>query len=90
MRVIDGDKLKKFFDKLQKKYGDNIHPTWSQLVGIVDKCPTIDSVQVVRCKDCNNRVTEIHNVHMSYCEVWGADVKEDGYCSYGVRKGGSK
>ena len=54
----------------------------------MDSAPTIDAVQVVRCKDCQY-------AHMStdgsvkYCEVWFPDEAEyidgDDYCAYGVR-----
>lgn len=49
--------------------------------------PTVDAVQVVRCKDCK------HSEHWygdkNLCYLWsetGIDVFEDGYCSYGKRR----
>lgn len=52
-----------------------------------EHAPTIDAVEVVRCKDCK------HSEHWygdkCLCSLWselGIDVFEDGYCSYGERR----
>ena len=55
----------------------------------LDEQPTVDAVEVVRCKDCKHRYYNEYN-EMYCCEHWsdGFDtvVCEDSFCSYGERK----
>ena len=58
-------------------------------VQIVTELPTIDAVEVIRCKDCKHRYNGkdcTHPLLLSYS--WGAirNVKDDDFCSYGERK----
>lgn len=49
-------------------------------------CPTIDAVQVVRCKDCKH--AEPWYSDKSRCFLWhesGIDVFQDGFCNYGEK-----
>lgn len=50
----------------------------------IDNAPTIDAVEVVRCKECKHWNEEDHwcNIRDSY----GWDYTPDDYCSYGERK----
>lgn len=48
----------------------------------IDKAPTIDAVEVVRCKDCSNRDTDTCPAYQS---IFG-DMYDDDYCSFGERK----
>lgn len=62
---------------------------WNSAVEIIQNAPTVDAVEVVRCKDCKNRYYN-HFQGEFCCEAWadGYDtiVCEDGFCSYGERK----
>ena len=57
----------------------------------VDKQPTVDAVEVVRCKDCmfSKKVDrrepkyECENIFREGCIQW---IGSDDYCSYGYRK----
>lgn len=60
-----------------------------QVIRILDECPTLDAVEVVRCKDC------IHRVYVDMgddigeiggCELFGCAMHYDAFCSYGERK----
>ncbi len=56
---------------------------------IVDEAPTIDPVQVVRCKECKYKDTwykdEVYNVYV--CGLSGLHIVEDrDFCSYGERR----
>jgi hypothetical protein len=60
---------------------------------LVDLCPTIDAVPVVRCKDCKHFETP----YCMLCKTrigagyWSHDMayrKPDDFCSYGKRKDG--
>ena len=63
---------------------DQLH--W--LNAIIEKQPTADAVEVVRCKDCK------YYEHPEYygggtkdvCRTFKRQMKEDDYCSYGERK----
>ena len=53
----------------------------------VDEQPTVDAVEVTRCRDCkyheDTSVTEYE-----HCCLIGKTVRYNDFCSYGERKGG--
>lgn len=58
---------------------------------ILREAPTVDAVEVVRCRDCkywgSGKYCE------SYCNRYGnmmTDINPDDFCSYGERKDGDK
>ena len=54
---------------------------------LIDKMPTIDAVEVVRCKDCKYREQE--EIGMVYCpNVIGGWTPNDWFCADGERKDG--
>lgn len=64
----------------------------SAVVTYLAELSTVDAVEVVRCQDCKHRHDGkdcTHPLLLSYS--WGAlrNVKDDDFCSYGERKGGS-
>lgn len=83
MRLIDADELK---DRL-KEYcidGDTNAEYWYSIMGIddcINNAPTIDAVEIVRCKDC------YYFTSGKYCGLnTGEATNEDDYCSYGARR----
>ena len=53
------------------------------LKGVLDTVeaqPTVDAVEVVRCKDCCNRTKS------RWCNLLMMDVEDDSFCSYGKRR----
>ena len=82
MRLIDADALKRraitvrFFGK------DIMMVSTSE----IDDAPTIDAVQVVRCKDCKHYIVEGITTQYGWCHEYKHSVDEDDYCSYGERK----
>ena len=56
----------------------------------VDEQPTVDAVEVVRCKDCKRweRYTEV-NRDYGGCRRYSSTMRYDDFCSYGERKGGA-
>lgn len=73
MRLIDADALERLF----AKYGD----AWV----IINNAPTIDAVEVVRCKDCKWFSWNVEkNI---YCMLWrNVHIKPDSdFCSFGER-----
>ena len=52
---------------------------------LVDSQPTVDAVEVVRCKDCKQHIeTKAENV--AYCQKFNRFMKVDDFCSYGERR----
>ena len=89
MRLIDADALKekKFPDREISGYGEGTayRCGWNDAIeAICENEPTIDAVEVVRCKDCKYKYM--------YKSVWecpyGLMITADGYCNYGERKEG--
>ena len=48
---------------------------------VIDNVPTVDAVEVVRCKDCKHRYSD------SWCEY--VDDDDNFYCARGERKEGA-
>ena len=54
---------------------------------IINKVPAVDTVEVVRCKDCkHNPGYEAKAKNMVWCRQWRAYVSNTGFCSYGERR----
>ena len=78
MRLIDADALKRDICKYcNDVYSDEpCEPSDCEHMRIIDSQPTIDAVEVVRCKDCRS-----HNM-CNFEQYQGLD----GFCSYGERR----
>lgn len=84
MRLIDADALgvgRCSRDLLPADYCAG----WNGLVRLLEKAPTVDAVEVVRCKDCKHYKPEEYECG---CDFAGGlpYVKADDYCSYGEGK----
>ena len=80
MRLIDGDLLMKtVFNDVVLVDGE-VKGVGLILAETVDKAPTIDAVEVVRCRDCKHRYSD------SWCEY--VDDDDNFYCARGKRKDG--
>lgn len=77
MRLIDADVLLKYAGNC---YDEDDHLLYAVGTGTIMRMPTIDAVQVVRCKDCKY----MDENHLT-CSVWESGTDYDGYCSYGER-----
>ena len=54
------------------------HSTHDIITHFLDRCPTVDAVEVVRCKDCKE---------IASCRIREVGFfTEDGYCQYGERR----
>lgn len=76
MRLIDADKLRTI-RSIQSGDFNSIETIQKW----IDDAPTVDSVPVVRCKDC-----KYYNIYNHYCVNDGVSVKLDDYCSWGERR----
>ena len=85
MRLIDADALTKEI----KMDIEDVGLQERMIFYRINDAPTIDAVEVVRCKDCKNR-GEICS--MRYIEMVGEDERihdystDNGYCSWGERR----
>ena len=53
---------------------------------LLDKAPTVDAVEAVRCKDCKHMELAMGNLR--WCNAWDGinGMGDDGFCNYGERK----
>ena len=83
-RLIDANELLK--NGLRAGYGfDNdgvLLIPMGDVIRSIKKAPTIDAVEVVRCKDCKNRYED------SWCEY--VDDDDNFYCARGEREEGDE
>ena len=82
-RLIDADA---FLEKMKRtsRYFD--------VVFDVEEMPTVDAVEVVRCRECRKwqkKDTTWLCRDFGYCTVCMMGCHADNYCSYGYRKGGA-
>ena len=87
MRCIDADKLQKDGWKLRREKQGLLTSTYETME--LDCVPTVDAVEVVRCKDCKY-FDKDENASESWCECvahFGKyfAVDENDFCSYGER-----
>ena len=57
---------------------------------LIASMPTVDAVEVVRCKDCTNKRKAVaENGQIIFCSIWGRGwcrVDPNDFCSYGGRR----
>ncbi len=93
MRTIDANKL---VDMLYDNEFAVLCPL-DEVSGVVDACPTVDAVPVVRCKNCRHStlpsdLTQRYGkpgtltCHNRYSPCNRRNVSGDDFCSYGERK----
>ena len=76
-RYIDADALLKRMDENE----------WSMASRkTIKDAPTIDAVEVVRCKDCKQYNTTNFSKVFGWCDKMNRVVHDDFYCFYGERK----
>lgn len=67
-------------DNLQRVYKE-IHGGKRSL--LIDTEPTVDVVEIVRCKDCKHYETD--GGALMVCKVSALNTNDDDFCSYGER-----
>lgn len=55
-------------------------------INAIDKSPTIDAVEVVRCKDCKHYSVMGETTQFGFCKYRHAGTDETDYCSRAVRR----
>lgn len=83
MRLIDAEKL---VDMLYDNEFAVLCPLDDEVSGVVDACPTVDAVPVVRCKDCENSYYVVDGLICSYGPCLECHVPPEFWCAYGERR----
>lgn len=94
MRLIDADQFKEYITLDDDDLGvfkteKQKQVTISIMEAIkkdIDEQPTIDAVEVVRCKNCKHWNTKLTKVFMCYCPMEDRWTGDDYYCASGERK----
>ena len=92
MRTIDVDEAIINFGFEQ----DDIPPIREEFVRFLKKQPTVDAVEVVRCRECKHHYWEqepCHGKSVHYCNLphmRGVEVFKEFFCYYGDRKEGGE
>ena len=59
---------------------------WNQAIKLLQNAPTVDAVEVVRCKDCK---WYAHDEDFAFCDNYTSlmdHVGDETFCSYGERR----
>ena len=75
-RLIDANALMSYMDECSKESRFRVYYGYAK--SFIDDAPTVDAVEVVRCKDCKHRYSD------SWCEC--VDDNDNFYCARGKRK----
>lgn len=96
--LIDANALNAEICKMVKPYGDGTHPrdyaamihdeTLVDVLKTIEEAPTVDAVEVVRCRDCKHWLKDVGGCTDSIgrCRLANYMVGATGYCVYGERK----
>jgi len=88
MRLIDADELIVNDDYCQEitcRICKNNISNCEELRYLINNAPTVDAVEVVRCKDCKYHEQPETEKGEHYCCWFDSGVEENGFCSYGER-----
>lgn len=88
MRLIDADALKEHIKKYTSVF---TRYDWREICEMLNDAPTVDAVEVVRCKDCKhnyyNMIPSGEEEHG--CAKWiELPITADFYCAWGEREDG--
>ena len=95
MRLVDANKLKQdhfMSDECETCINDvgrcqNWHSyTKMDFCGWIDNAPTVDAIEVVRCKDCQFFHKYGFKLEYTECIHFDCEVAEDGYCYWAKRR----
>lgn len=90
MRLIDADAFIEDMKYLYRRAGwgfREIHFSLGDTISNIDNMPTIDTVSVIRCKDCKHFREPNYAINATYCWYHAEAVNsEEDYCSWAERK----
>lgn len=87
-RLIDADRALEIVRDQGIAHQNAYHLT-NYATLILREAPTVDAVEVVRCRDCKHLVLTAEGEHNPYdcvCDYWMIDgLNDNDFCSYGER-----
>ena len=87
-RLIDPEKCYCIAKAYHSDFEQNMANLHS-LRELLDDCPTVDAVEVVRCKVCNkSKHSHLFGSGWRFCMNNSQHHKDDHFCSYGERREG--
>ena len=85
MRLINAEHLKKRATDLDDDCWDYYGQSTADFLEYIDNEPTVDAIEVVRCKDCKHRHDGGYVCPM--VPEWGYEPNvDDDFCSFGERR----
>lgn len=84
-RLIDADELKAVYIPSEIEGFEKMMVPVEVVLQNIDDMPTVDAVEVVRCKDCEYR--ERYGADIIYCERHSMMTAPDCFCSDGNNEG---
>lgn len=91
MRLINADSLKDYIDCGHLRPPTELCFSELDVCNMIDKRPTIDAVEVVRCKDCKYGEERIEDYRCWMLdEDWDIRFSPMHFCSYGRRREGGE
>ena len=92
-RLISADVVKEMIVNHANEFSDVLNRREKALLigggtSCIDKCPTVDAVEVIRCKKCKSYTYDGYHKHYYCSNARGMRyaVSPDDFCSYGERK----
>lgn len=84
-RYIDADKLKEDILEENSWYLYNEFGSTTQFHELIDKQPTVDALEVVRCKDCKwyKKIVEKSKSGLCHYDLVAMCLHDEDYCSHG-------
>ena len=83
-RLIDANAMRD--DWLENGENEYVYDT-NAVLDSIDSKPTVDAVEVVRCKDCEYLVNTTINANgFLICDISDMEIAPDDFCSYGERR----
>ena len=86
-RLIDADALISYMDECSQESRFRVYYGYAK--SFIDDAPTVDAVEVVRCRDCIKRY-DTDECPMCFLNrgLYVECTKDDGFCDLGERKDG--
>ena len=93
-RLIDANALISYMDECSKESRFRVYYGYAE--NFINASPTVDAVEVVRCRECKHHYWEqepCHGKSVHYCNLphmRGVEVFKEFFCYYGDRKEGAE
>ena len=85
-RLIDANALISYIDECSQESRFRVYYGYAK--SFIDDAPTVDAVEVTRCRDCKYH-EDTHVTGFEHCCLYDLTMRYNDFCSYGKRDGGS-